>query len=124
MLKTKFSKIAGYCGLLAPVFAFVFITLSIYYSPWFSWSENWLSDLAGDIGDTPIWYALGMSSLLFNLGTIIAGFFGLICALGIKNISILDSRLSRLGTSLLILEAFALISIGGFPKTTGVFNEI
>jgi hypothetical membrane protein len=103
--------------------AIIFITISIYYSPWFSWSENWLSELAGLEGEKPIYSAYGASSLLFNIGLILAGSLGLVCAVGIRNIDILDSKLSRFGTFALMLDMFALIAVGMFPLTTGLFHD-
>ena len=45
-----FSKVAAVCGILLTIIAFTFITLSIYYSLWFNFTENWLSELAGAAG--------------------------------------------------------------------------
>ncbi len=120
----KLVRVAGLCGLLVPIVTFIFISLAIYYSPWFSWSENWLSELAGDVGETPIWAARGMPSILFNIGTIIAGIFGLVCAIGVRKIKLLDTRRGHLGTSLLVIDMLALITIGVFPMTTDIFHTI
>ena len=122
--QSKFTKVAGLCGVLVPIVAFTFIALSIYYSSGFSWSENWLSELAGNTGEEPIWAARGLSSLLFNIGVVIAGILGLICAIAARRIRILDSSLGRLGILLLIVDTLALCAIGVFPLTTGHIHDI
>ncbi|MEE9152300.1 MAG: hypothetical protein V3U20_10790, partial [Thermoplasmata archaeon] len=66
-------RTAGICGILSPLIAFTCIGLAILYSPWFSWTDNWLSDLGGFPGERPVWSAHGLSSILFNTGLIIAG---------------------------------------------------
>ncbi|MEW5759828.1 MAG: DUF998 domain-containing protein [Candidatus Thermoplasmatota archaeon] len=112
-------KIAGLCGLLAPIIAFTCIGIAIYYSPWFSWTENWLSDLGGKVGEKPIWSARGIASIIFNIGPIIAGAIGIFFALYIMKSNISNKRLGRLGSLILLLNMFALCAIGIFPETTG-----
>lgn len=120
----KLLRFAGLCGVLVPIIAFIFIALAIYYAPWFSWTENWLSELAGTRGEKPIWAARGVASLLFNIGIIIAGILGLVCAIAVRRIRILGSSLGRLGTLLLIIDMLALCAVGIFPLTTGYLHEL
>ena len=122
--QSRLSMLAGMCGILLPVVVFIFISLSLYYSPWFSWYENWLSELAGIAGESPIWAAYGLSSLLFNLGIILAGILGFIYAIVVRRIRILDSHLGRIGTLFLIVDMLALCAVGIFPLTTGLSHEI
>jgi len=117
-------KVAGLCGVLVPIIAFVFITFAIYYSPWFIWTDNWLSELAGRAGERPIWAARGIISLLFNIGAIIAGIMGIICAIAARKISKLNTSLGRLGTLLLFIDMLALCAIGIFPITTGFLHDV
>lgn len=116
-------KVAGLCGVLVPVVAFTFIGFAIYYSPWFTWTGNWLSELAGTAGERPIWAARGIASVLFNVGIIIAGIMGLICAIAVRKIRILNTHLGRLGTLLLFIDMLALCAIGIFPITTDYLHE-
>ncbi|HDQ05997.1 MAG TPA: DUF998 domain-containing protein [Candidatus Bathyarchaeota archaeon] len=53
-------------GLVAPLTAFIFISMSIGLSPWFSWGSNALSDLGHSVksGVAP----------LFNFGLLLCGF--------------------------------------------------
>lgn len=112
-------KVGGLCGVLGPIIGLTFIGAAIYFAPWFSWTDNYLSDLAGDIGERPIWSALGKESLIFNFGLIIAGIMGIVFAANIREIPMLDTPLGRLGTLLFFLDMVALCAVGIFPKTTG-----
>lgn len=112
-------KIGGLCGVLGPIIGLTFVGASIYFAPWFSWTDNYLSDLAGDVGERPIWSALGKESLIFNVGLIIAGILGIVFAANIREIPMLDTPLGRLGTLLFFLDMVALCAVGIFPKTTG-----
>lgn len=110
---------SGLCGILAPVVAFACLLLSVSLCPWFSWTENWLSDLGGYPGETPIWAAHGAASILLNLGLVTSGLLGAVLALGLRKSGLLASRSGRLGTMLLLLDMFAMSGIGIFPETTG-----
>ena len=98
-------------------FIYVYIARN-FYAPWFSWTENDLSNLGGDIGETPIWAAHGIASILFNCGLTIVGILGVVFACGLKNTQRMPS--GRLGALLFILDMCALCCVGIFPLTTGV----
>jgi hypothetical membrane protein len=98
-------RITGVCGILAPLVAFSCILLAIAYYPSFSWTDNALSDLG---------VQNGIASALFNYGLMISGALALVFALGLFRL--LEKSAGKIGTSLFILSAFALIMIG-------VFNE-
>ena len=122
--KPKYIKFAGLCGILLPIIVFIFIGISIYLYSDFSWSENWLSELAGQPGEEPIWAARGTASIMFNVGIIIAGVFGLILVNALWKIPILDSKVGRIGKSLLLLDIISLIAIGVFPNTTDIYHTV
>ena len=44
-MTTRFTRLAGLCGLITPVFTLTLIFVSIALSPWFSWHDNALSDM-------------------------------------------------------------------------------
>jgi hypothetical membrane protein len=46
-MKKGFPFYAGICGILTPIVALSAIFLSVSYSPNFSWTKNWISDLGG-----------------------------------------------------------------------------
>ncbi|UCG70055.1 MAG: DUF998 domain-containing protein [Thermoplasmata archaeon] len=112
-------KVAGFCGVIAPIIAFSCIGLAVLLSPWFSWTENWLSDLGGSPGDRPVWAAHGISSMIFNFGLVVAGILGVFFTLGLRNSGILRNPSGNFGTFSLFITTMALIGIGVFPETTG-----
>ncbi|UCE39271.1 MAG: DUF998 domain-containing protein [Thermoplasmata archaeon] len=113
------TRISGLCGILAPIIGLTCIALAILLCPWFSWTENYLSDLGGSPGDRPIWAAHGMASVLFNCGLVIAGVLGVCFVVGMRKIPALNSRLGKIGSSFYLMDACALIGIGIFPESTG-----
>lgn len=54
-------------GVVGPLVAYFFIAVSIILSPWFSWSDNALSDLGHAVRSDV--------APLFNFGLLLAGFF-------------------------------------------------
>ncbi|UCF13285.1 MAG: DUF998 domain-containing protein [Thermoplasmatales archaeon] len=117
-------KISGLCGIFSPIVAFVCISFAIYHSDWYTWTGNWLSDLGGIPGETPIWASRGIASVIFNSGLIIAGVMGMVFASNIRKIRMLNTRLGRIGTLFLILDMFALCAVGIFPETTGNMHTL
>lgn len=99
------------CGVLTPVIVLTLILLAIYYSPWFSWTENALSDLG----------VQGTAAILFNSGLVVGGVLTIIFAIGLREI-LLNKTLGRIGTLILILDAAILCAIGIFPETAGVIH--
>ena len=112
-------RTAGMCGLLAPLVAFICIGAAVLLSPWFSWTNNYLSDLGGYPGMEPTYAARGLSSILFNFGLITAGILGIILGLGIRKIDFMDSIPGQAGTWFFILDAVFLVCMGAYPETTG-----
>lgn len=101
-------KIAGACGIAAPLVAYGSIALSVAVSPWFDWSRGALSDLG----------ARGPSAPIFNSGLVVAGALAAILALGLWRVS--EERALQRACSLLLLAASAsLCAIGLFPETAG-----
>jgi hypothetical membrane protein len=110
MSKLKLSvllKIAGLCGVIAPIISLSFIAFAIAYSPWFNWFKNALSDLG-----------VGEAAPIFNSGLIIGGVLTTIFAVGLKQI-LKKQVLGFLGTLTLILAALSLCAIGLFPESAG-----
>jgi hypothetical membrane protein len=107
-IKLKKLKIAGMCGVLAPIIVLTLILLAIYYSPWFSWTENALSDLG----------VQGTAAILFNSSLIVGGVLTIIFAIGLREI-LLNKTLGRIGTLIFILDGAMLCAIGIFPETAG-----
>jgi len=104
-------RTAGVCGVLTPVIVLTLILLAIYYSPWFSWTENALSDLG----------VQGTAAILFNSSLVVGGVLTIIFAIGLREI-LLNKTLGRIGTLILILDATILCAVGIFPETAGVIH--
>jgi len=115
-------RLAGYCGLAAPVVAFACIALAIWYSSWFTWTESWLSDLGGTPGQgTPAIAGL-TAAFLFNNGLMLSALLGLGLVGGLWGLPGLDSTWGRRGLGLLALDMVALFGVGLFPSKVGVVH--
>lgn len=100
-------KVTGLCGVASPLVALSLIALAISRSPWFSWTENALSDLG-----------VQGSAALFNSGLVIGGLLSFAFALGLREV--LRGRvLSQVGVVVLLLGSVALCCIGIFPESAG-----
>lgn len=96
------------CGVLTPIIVLTLILLAIYFSPWFSWTENALSDLG----------VQGTAAILFNSSLVVGGVLTIIFAIGLREI-LLNRTLGRIGTLIFILDGAMLCAIGIFPETAG-----
>ena len=105
-------SIAGVCGITSQVIGLTTLLAAISSSPWFSWTENYLSVLG----------VKGSTTMLFNSGLILTGVFGLIFAISLGK-SLLSARLGQLGMVSLILGSIAISAMGIFPRTTGLPHD-
>lgn len=99
-------KLTATCGILGMLILYMFIFAAISVSPWFSWTNNALSDL-GNITKN--------SSPIFNAGLIISGIVIVIFPMGLRA-ETEKNTLEHLGTIALIVSAIALIGVGIFPE--------
>ena len=102
-------SIAGGCGIISQVVGFSVLLATISSSPWFSWTENYISVLG----------VRGSATTLFNSGLILTGVLSLIFAVGLGK-SLLSGRLGQLGMISLVLGSGAISAVGIFPRTTGL----
>jgi hypothetical membrane protein len=93
---------------VTPIIVFTLILLAIHHSPWFSWTENALSDLG----------VRGIAAVLFNSSLIVGGILTIIFAIGLRE-ALLNKTLGRIGMPIFILDAAMLCAIGVFPETVG-----
>tara|TARA_B100001179_G_scaffold198672_1_gene158255 strand:- start:42 stop:653 length:612 start_codon:yes stop_codon:yes gene_type:complete len=103
-------RIGSLAGIASPIIGILMVLLSIYFSPWFSWQENALSDLGVEqAGGTQI------AIYLFNIGMIIAG--SLIALFVVLTRSSLpNNRRNKI--------AYAILFIGGINLAlVGIFTE-
>lgn len=115
-------RLAGYCGLAAPVVAFACIILAIWSSSWFTWTGSWLSDLGGMPGQGTPAVAGVTAAFLFNNGLMLAALLGLGLVGGLWGIPMLDSPWGRRGLVLLALDMVALFGVGLWPSNVGVMH--
>jgi hypothetical membrane protein len=102
MKKYTFIKVAGLCGILLPIVFFVSLAISMLLSPWFTWTNNALSDLG----------LAGASALFFNQGVLIAGILFFVFSLGL-----IKKSSNKRGAYFLTLSALGFIGVGLFPET-------
>lgn len=110
MSKSKLStflKIAGLCGVIAPIFSLSLIAVAIVYTPEFNWYTWALSDLG-----------VHEAALIFNFGLIVGGVLTTIFAIGLMQI-LRKQILGFLGTFTLILSTLSLCAIGVFTESAG-----
>jgi hypothetical membrane protein len=88
--------------------AFILISLAILVSPWWTWTENALSDLGVD----------GINALLFNSGLILGAILFFIFILGGLKRFFQNQTVGRIGVFFLLLVAVFLFLIGVFPEPT------
>ena len=117
--RSNMLKTAGLCGLLATFIFFLCIIFSVNLSPWFSWTENWLSEIAGSFGDRPIWAARGVPSITWNLGIMLTGAIGLLFTIAVQKSRIFKTNWGNLTIFILFIDMSALCGIGIFPITVG-----
>jgi hypothetical membrane protein len=111
MEKQNLVRYLAVVGLLGAIlFALLWISAVIVDGNWILGEET-LSELGGD----------RPGKLYFNTGVIAMGVMGLFFALGLF-LMFKKDLLGRIGTVVLIIGAFALIGVGVFPITTGVYH--
>jgi hypothetical membrane protein len=104
---SRFLRIAGLCGVIAPILSLALIFYAVAISPWFSWQTNALSDL----GAYP-----RPSALPFNVALISGGVLTAILVLGMGQ-WVGPGWLGRAGTVVSLVGAVALGLIGVFPES-------
>lgn len=104
-------RVAGICGLAAPIVAFTCILVAIAsYAP-FNWVTNALSDLG---------VQAGVTAPIFNSGLVISGLLFLVFAVGLFQ-SAGKSVVGKVGAGVLCLACVWLVCIGIFNEN---FNPI
>ena len=95
------TKISGLSGMLLPILMIALLYFALQQSPWFSWTENAISDLG-----RPTYGLLG-----FNLVLIIIGILMFVFSIGLY----LSLGGERIGPSLIAISSIYFIGIGVFP---------
>jgi hypothetical membrane protein len=100
-------RVAGTCGILGQSIALFGILLAISISPWFSWTDDALSDLGS--------LASPDSARIFNTGLIVGGIITFIFAIGLSA-KTKHSALGLTATILLFASCSGTIGVGLFPE--------
>ena len=103
------SRIAGVCGITSQLTGLATILVATSVSPWFSWTENYVSVLGVE----------GSATVLFNSGLILSGALSLAFAAGLwMNLPLeLSSRAGQAGVGCLVLGSMSLSAMGIFPRS-------
>ena len=105
---TRFTRLAGLCGILTPILTLTLIFVSIALSPWFSWHDNALSDMG-----------VNAVAPLFNGALLIGGLLYLVFVIGFLRWRGLASRLAKLAAIAMIVGGVGLCCIGIFTEDAG-----
>ena len=110
-------RIGAIAGIASPIIGIITVLLSVYFSPWFIWQENALSDLGVEqAGGTQI------AIYLFNIGLIIAG--SLIAVFAVLTRSSLPSKRSKIAYAILFIGGINLALVGIFTENFPVIHRI
>jgi len=107
-------SIAGVCGITSQFAGVIVILVTVSSSPWFSWTENYISVLGVE----------GSATMLFNSGLILIGVLSLVFAVGLGTSLLSGGLLGQSGMVSLILGSSAIAAMGIFPRTTGLPHDL
>jgi len=110
-------RTCGLCALISTIIFFICIGVSIWLTPWFSWTDHFLSEIAGSFEDTSVWAARGITSIIFNSGLILAGLIGILFVILIKKTKLFQTSIGSIGIFVLFVDMSALCGVGIFPIT-------
>ncbi|HKJ96476.1 MAG TPA: DUF998 domain-containing protein [Thermoplasmataceae archaeon] len=105
----KFSKAFFVAGIIGPLVTIILTVTDTFISPWFSWTQNALSDLG-----------VNRYSYLFNYSLIFEGVMNFLFALGLMNFY----GLKKLTVVSLIISGLSLSMVGIFVETYHPFHLV
>lgn len=111
-IQKNYTKLSGLCGIVGPTTAILLIFIAVSRAPWFSWTDNSLSDLG-----------VSEVAFLFNSAVIFAGVLNFFFALGVKRAYGQD-RLSSIGSRILVLGGSCLGLVGVFTEESLVIHGL
>ena len=112
-MTTRFTRLAGFFGLLTPIFTLRLIFVSVALPPWFNWHNNALSDMG-----------ISSTASLFNGTSLIGGVFYLVFTIGFLRWQSMSSRLAKIAAVFLLARAVGLMFVGIFPEDTGHIHYV
>jgi hypothetical membrane protein len=101
-MNLKVLRLAGFFGIVMPLFGLLIIGMSIWLSPWFSWTGNALSDLGG---------AEGFEAIVFNSGLAMTAALMMMFSTGLFEMTKRD-LIGQIGSGVHLLSALLLLAIG------------
>jgi hypothetical membrane protein len=99
-------RLLGSFGIITPLVGFSTILIAIRSAPWFSWTENALSDLG----------VSGVTAIIFNFGLMITAACFMAFSIGLYYHT-KDSLVGHAGSITLVAASLFLFGIGLFPET-------
>jgi hypothetical membrane protein len=101
-MNLKVLRLAGFFGIVTPLFGLIIIGMSIWLAPWFSWTGNALSDLGG---------AEGFVAIVFNSGLAMTAALMMMFSTGLFEMTKGDI-IGQIGSGVHLLSALLLLAIG------------
>jgi hypothetical membrane protein len=112
-MTTRFTRLVGLCGMLAPIVTLTLIFVSIALSPWFDWHNNALSDIG-----------VSSTASFFNATLLLGGAFYLVFAIGFLRWHRVSSLLSKIAAFFMLAGGAGLMLIGLFPEDAGDIHYV
>ncbi len=112
-MSIRLTRLAGWCGILAPLVALSTTFAAIAMSPGFSWQDNGLSALG-----------VGSHPTLFNAGLFCGGVLYAVFAVGLLRWQRPRSQLASIAGGMLVVGASGLALVGVFPDNTGRIHDL
>ena len=101
MMNLKILRLTGFFGIAAPLFGLLIIASSIWLAPWFSWTNNALSDLGAE----------GVESVIFNGGLAMTAALMMMFSAGLLEMTKGDI-MGQIGGGLHLAASLLLLGIG------------
>ncbi len=101
-MNLKVLRLSGFFGILAPIFGLMLVGMSIWLSPWFSWTGNALSDLGGTDG---------FEAVVFNCGLAMTSALMMMFSVGLLEMTKGDT-VGQVGGGVNLLASVLLLAIG------------
>jgi len=101
-MNLKVLNMTGFFGIVAPLFGLMIIGMSLWLSPWFSWTGNALSDLGGTDG---------FESIVFNSGLAMTAALLMMFGAGLFELTKGDI-IGQIGSGVNLLSAVLLLGVG------------
>lgn len=120
-------KLAGICGILSLIIFILFILISIFSTSWFSFTNNYLSELGGEVKTTDyqnIYSYHGISSIFLNLSLIVTGILIMCFSVFLYKTGEFKTIIEKISLSFVFLNALDFVGIGVFPATLGYMHVL